>query len=78
MNIDKVIEITKAQREFMENNPQAKQPADYKNYPGKTDHVTIICIKVYIVINFVFSLTLSRVLTHSVLILRDFLIICLN
>jgi len=46
MSIDQVMEITKPQREYMENNPRAKQPADYKQYPGKTDHVTIVCIKV--------------------------------
>jgi len=33
-------------RDFMEQNPNLKQPSDYKKYPGKIDHSTCISFKV--------------------------------
>jgi len=34
--------ITSKSREFMEKNPNKKQPTDYKGFPGKMDHTTCI------------------------------------
>lgn len=42
-------DFTKASREFMETNPGKKQPADYKLFPGKMDHTTVVAIKVMFV-----------------------------
>lgn len=38
--------MTKASRDFMENNPQKKLPKDFKQYPGKMDHSTVIAFKI--------------------------------
>jgi hypothetical protein len=38
--------VTRAGREFMEANPRAKQPSDYKAYPGKMDHCTCLAVPV--------------------------------
>lgn len=40
------VNITKTSREFMEQNPKQKLPSDFKNYPGKLDHATCVCIRV--------------------------------
>lgn len=35
-------EVTRKAREFMENNPNKKQPTDYIEFPGKMDHTTCV------------------------------------
>lgn len=40
------VNITKASREFMEQNPKLKLPPDFKMYPGKLDHATCVCLSV--------------------------------
>lgn len=36
------LEVTRKAREFMENNPNKKQPTDYVEFPGKMDHTTCV------------------------------------
>lgn len=36
------LEATRKAREFMENNPNKKQPVDYIEFPGKMDHTTCV------------------------------------
>jgi hypothetical protein len=43
--VDHCLMTTKSCREFMETNPDSQQPIDYKNYPGKMDHTTMLCIR---------------------------------
>eukprot|EP00026_Physarum_polycephalum_P005905 Phypoly_transcript_05944.p1 GENE.Phypoly_transcript_05944~~Phypoly_transcript_05944.p1 ORF type:complete len:576 (+),score=97.47 Phypoly_transcript_05944:116-1843(+) len=40
------VNITKTSREFMEQNPKSKLPPDFKQYPGKLDHATCVCLTV--------------------------------
>jgi len=40
------VNITKTSREFMEQNSKAKLPPDFKQYPGKLDHATCVCLSV--------------------------------
>lgn len=40
------VNITKASRDFMEQNPKLKLPPDFKLYPGKLDHTTCVCFTV--------------------------------
>lgn len=40
------LQVTQESRKFMENNPQKKLPKDYKLYPGKMDHSTVLAFKV--------------------------------
>jgi len=35
---------TRLCREYMETNPQARQPDDHRQYPGKMDHTTATCL----------------------------------
>lgn len=44
--IDSSYLITKKSREFLEANPTKAEPDDQKEYPGKMDHTTGICIRV--------------------------------
>ena len=44
--IDYCITTTKNCRDFMEQNPGKKQPTNYKDYPGKFDHTTVIAFRV--------------------------------
>lgn len=37
---------TKKTRDFMEQNPQASEPRNYREYPGKMDHTTCVCVRV--------------------------------
>lgn len=39
-------DITSAARQWMEQNPNSVQQADYVQYPGKLDHTTVACILV--------------------------------
>jgi len=38
--------LTQSTRDFMQSNPGKRQPNDYVNFPGKTDHSTIVVTKV--------------------------------
>jgi len=38
--------LTKKSREFMEQFPAKKLPADYAQYPGKMDHTTVVAVRV--------------------------------
>jgi len=40
--ISHCLEVTRKAREFMESNPNKKQPTDYIEYPGKMDHTTCV------------------------------------
>lgn len=40
------VNITRTSREFMEKNPKARLPHDFKTYPGKLDHATCVCLSV--------------------------------
>lgn len=40
--ISHCLEVTRKAREFMENNPNKKQPTDYIEFPGKMDHTTCV------------------------------------
>eukprot|EP01121_Diplochlamys_sp_Union-15-3_P007903 TRINITY_DN2050_c0_g2_i3.p1 TRINITY_DN2050_c0_g2~~TRINITY_DN2050_c0_g2_i3.p1 ORF type:complete len:621 (-),score=90.69 TRINITY_DN2050_c0_g2_i3:79-1941(-) len=37
-------DITKLSRKFLEENPDKPEPRDYKNYPGKMDHCTVVTV----------------------------------
>jgi len=39
-------DITSAARQWMEQNPNSAQQADYVLYPGKLDHTTVVAIMV--------------------------------
>lgn len=40
--INHCLEVTRKAREFMESNPNKKQPTDYIEFPGKMDHTTLV------------------------------------
>jgi hypothetical protein len=40
------MEVTRKSREFMERNPNKKQPTDYVEFPGKMDHTTCVSLLV--------------------------------
>jgi hypothetical protein len=40
------LHITSRGREWMEQNPKEKLPADYEKYPGKMDHCTGVVLKI--------------------------------
>jgi len=44
--IDYAETLVKPGREFMEKNPNTRLPPNYKLYPGKMDHTTVVCFRV--------------------------------
>lgn len=42
--VDHCYATTRVCREFMEHSPQARQPTDYRQFPGKMDHTTAACL----------------------------------
>jgi hypothetical protein len=42
--VDHCHATTRVCREYMELNPQARQPTDYRQFPGKMDHTTAACL----------------------------------
>ncbi|KAN0039978.1 hypothetical protein ACTA71_011860 [Dictyostelium dimigraforme] len=44
--IDHCSTVTKNAREFMQEFPNKKQPNDYREYPGKMDHTTVVAYKI--------------------------------
>jgi len=40
--INHCLEVTRKAREFMELNPNVRQPTDYVEFPGKMDHTTCV------------------------------------
>jgi hypothetical protein len=41
--------LTMAQRQYMEANPHHRGPVSYKDYPGKLDHTSCVCIKASVI-----------------------------
>jgi len=42
-------QMTDRQRRYMEDNPHHRGPVSYKEYPGKLDHTSCICVQVSVV-----------------------------
>lgn len=44
--IQHVLSVTQSSRDFLKQNPKTKLPSDYKQYPGKMDHTTCVCVRI--------------------------------
>eukprot|EP01128_Nolandella_sp_AFSM9_P000306 TRINITY_DN10475_c0_g1_i1.p1 TRINITY_DN10475_c0_g1~~TRINITY_DN10475_c0_g1_i1.p1 ORF type:complete len:1344 (+),score=264.20 TRINITY_DN10475_c0_g1_i1:27-4034(+) len=44
--IEHALSSTSKTLKYMEDNPTLPEPADYRDYPGKMDHTTCVCMKV--------------------------------
>jgi hypothetical protein len=40
------VDVTRKTRDFMEANPTLREPESFKEFPGKMDHATCVCLSV--------------------------------